>query len=695
MNFNILFDYPFWFILLCLLCGLIYAGILYYRNRRDGFPLWQQWVFGGLRFIAVSIIAFLLLGPLVQRTVDTVEEPLLIFAQDNSQSVLMGPDSTYYTDEYLQDLFGFMDNLSTDFDTRLYTFGEEFKPADSLGFQERLTNISDIFSGIEARYSNRNIGAVVLASDGIYNRGINPVVASAAANYPVYTIAMGDTVPRRDLILSRVNHNRITYLDNIFPVEVHVEALRSQGLTSRLAVSRDGEELFSENLAFETPQQFNTIMVELEADQPGMQRYRAEVSPVDGEVNLENNHQDFYIEVIDGRQKVLILGNAPHPDIGAIKKSLEDNDSYEVESYLFNEFDGNLEAYSLAVLHQLPSNRHNLRGFIPRLLEHDLPALFIIGQQTNLSTFNDLGLGLSIRPRSDEFAEAQAEFNPSFTLFSFSDRKTALLSNLPPLFAPFARYETAAANTMIYQKIGNVVTEQPLIMFSESGLRNTGVITGEGIWRWRLATYQREGDHALFDELVSRKVQFLALREDRSRFRVNTEGFIFENDPAVFEAELYNRSFELVNDPEVELTITSEEQDAPLEYMMGRTSNAYRLNAGTFSPGEYTYEARTNLGTEEFVETGKFNVSPLNVEGLSTIADHNLLFRLSNNTGGEMFAPGNWDELADAIMAREDIKPVLYSRKEFDEIINLRGIFFFLLLLLSAEWFMRKRAGSY
>ncbi len=696
MNFNILFDYPFWFILLCLLCGSIYAGFLYYRNRRDGFAIWQQWLFAGIRFLAVSLIAFLLLGPLVQRTMDTVEEPLLIFAQDNSQSVLMGPDSAFYKNEYLPGMQEFIENLSGDFDTRLYSFGEEFQPADSLVFQERLTDISSVFSGIEARYSNRNIGAVVVASDGIYNRGINPLMASAAANYPVYTISMGDTVPRRDLILNRVNHNRITYLDNIFPVEVHVEALRSQGLSSRLTVSRDGEVLFSQNLAFETPHQFKTVMVELEADEPGMHRYRTEISPVEGEVNLENNHQDFYIEVIDGRQKVLMLGDAPHPDLAAIKQSLEDNESYEVESYLFHEFDAALEAYSLVVLHQLPSSRHNLQNFFPRLMDSDLPVLFIIGQQTNLRAFNDLGQGVSIRPRSDDFSEARAEFNPSFTLFSFPDRKAGLLNNLPPLFAPFASYETAAAaSTMLYQKIGNVVTEQPLILFSESGLRKTGVLAGEGIWRWRLATYHREGDHAPFDELLSRMVQYLSLREDRSRFRVNTREFIYENDPAVFEAELYNRSFELVNNPDVELTITGEDQDAALEYVMGRTSNAYRLNAGNFPPGEYTYEARTNIGAETFSESGKFNVSPLNVEGLSTIANHNLLFRLANNSGGEMFAPGNWNELTNALKSREDIKPVFYSRQEFEEIINLRGIFFFLLLLLSAEWFMRKRSGSY
>ena len=36
-----------------------------------------------------------------------------------------------------------------------------------------------------------------------------------------------------------------------------------------------------------------------------------------------NNVKDVFVDIIDGRQKILLLANAPHPDLGAIKNAIE------------------------------------------------------------------------------------------------------------------------------------------------------------------------------------------------------------------------------------------------------------------------------------------------------------------------------------------------------------------------------------
>jgi hypothetical protein len=186
----------------------------------------------------------------------------------------------------------------------------------------------------------------------------------------------------------------------------------------------------------------------------------------------------------------------------------------------------------------------------------------------------------------------------------------------------------------------------------------------------------------------------LSVKEDKNLFRLRTDHFVFETDPVIIDAELYNASFELVNEPLVQLTIINE-QGMRFSYEMGRTSNAYRLNAGNFPPGEYTYQAFTSYAGQVHEAAGKFNVSALNLEGLRTIADHNLLFQIAQSSDGEMYYPGQWNQLADALNNRDDILPVMFSQKEFHELINLRVLFLLLLLLLSAEWFLRKWNGSF
>ncbi len=695
MNFNILFDYPFWLVLLCILCGLIYSSLLYYRNTRDGFSPLLKWVFAVMRFVAVSIIALLLLAPLIERLIQEVEKPLLIFMQDNSQSITLANDSVYYHDQYLPEMRTFLESMDEDFNTSLYTFGERVVPQDDIDFTEGVTNMSEVFREIDSRYSNRNIGAVVMAGDGIFNRGINPLYASSAIHYPLYTIALGDTMPRRDLILKRVNHNRITYLGNRFPVEIDIEAFESAGQTSRLTVSRAGEELFTEVVSFDSNHHVETISLHLEADQPGMQQYTASLSPLADEVSLENNDRDFFIDVIDGRQQILILANSPHPDIAAMKQSLEANDHYEVESSLLKDFTGSLEAFDLLIMHQLPSRQYAAREIFEQAADLGSAVLFVVGSQTNIRGLNDLQNTVSIQPRSGDFVEALPEFNRSFALFTLQEQSVNLLNVLPPLFSPFANYQAASdANVLLYQKIGQVVTQQPLILFSGSAQGRTGIIMGEGLWRWRLNAFMRNQNHQAFDEMFSRIAQFLALQEDRSLFRVQANQLVYENESVLFEAELYNRSYELVNEPEVQLFITNEE-GVEFPYIMGRTNVAYRLDAGMFPVGSYSWEARVSLGGEVFESEGIFNVRGLDLENLQTIADHNLLYQLADNTDAAMFFPGQWEELMMHINNRDDIRPRLYSHKEFIEIINLRALFFIILLLLTMEWFFRKRGGAY
>ena len=60
------------------------------------------------------------------------------------------------------------------------------------------------FASVQDLYSNQNVGAVILASDGIYNEGSNPLYANFELNAPIHVIALGDTVPSRDVILKRV-----------------------------------------------------------------------------------------------------------------------------------------------------------------------------------------------------------------------------------------------------------------------------------------------------------------------------------------------------------------------------------------------------------------------------------------------------------------------------------------------------------
>jgi hypothetical protein len=690
------FDYPIWFSLFCILAGAGYAFVLYRKEKR--FEETPQWIRIGmpmLRFLVVSLIAFFLLSPLMKNIARTVEKPIIIFAQDNSESVIASKDSAYYKGEYLKNISGFVSSLADKYDTNIYSFGDKIKNGFLFNFKEKQTDISSLFDEIETRFSNRNVGAVVIASDGLYNKGQNPLYTSSKDKFPVYTIALGDTTVRKDLILSKVISNRIAYLGNKFPIEIQIVARQLAGKTSTCTVLKDSTVLFTQQVIITGSNYLISIPAQLDAKETGLQRYTIKLSGIDGEVSYSNNSKDIFIDVLDGRQKVLILADAPHPDVAAIKNALENNENYEVGSFMSDDFKNALSGYNLVILHQLPSQKNNIQKLLADIEKEKLPVLYVLGNQISVPAFNASQSDITLPSSGGKMNEALPSFSKDFSLFTVSEALRNYSLKFSPLQCSFGNYKiNSSASVLFNQKIGLVETQQPLMLFTQSGERKIGVIYGEGIWRWRLQDFAEHNNQNIFNELIDKTVQYLSAKKDKSFFRVISKNNFYENETIEFEAEVYNESYELINDPEVSVAISNAEEKKFL-FTFNKTTNAYRLNAGNFPIGNYRYEAKVKVGSKMYSEKGDFSVAALQVETTNTIADHQLLYSLAKKSGGEMVYPNQLDTLAELLNAREDIKPVSHSEKKLSDLINLKWIFFLLLSLISLEWFMRKINGAY
>jgi len=594
-----------------------------------------------------------------------------------------------------------LDLLSDEYELRLFTFGEGIKSIDgnsfdTLEFDEKLTDIAALYDLMDVRFSNRNVGALIIASDGIYNKGMNPLYQSSSMDCPIYTISLGDTMTRSDAYLKRVLYNRIAFEGNDFPVEMIVNANKLNGATINIKLTEYGRQLISRQIPVQGDNFSRTIRMNITAGDPGMHHYVLHISSNKEELTRENNRYDLFVDILKSKQKVLILANSPHPDISAIKSAISSNVNYEVEEALINDFQGPLAGYSLVILHQMPSQIPSSSGMVNRLTREKIPLLYVLGPQSDLITFNRQNSGMLVNAYNRAGTnESLPVINEEFTFFSLSDELKQLIPEYPPLFTHFARYNVAnSTEVLLYQKIGNIESSDPLLLFQQGVDVKIGVLAGTGLWKWRMKTWQETGRHDVFNELVNKTVQFLSLKEDQRRFKVNTIENIAENTPLEFEAELYNESFESVNAPDVSLEITDDEGNK-YEYVFSRTAQAYSLNAGTFPVGTYTYNSSCRLGNEVFADIGGFTVMPVVAEKLSLRAEHTILEALATENDGRMIAVADLDSLPQILMERGDIKPLIHSEKKFTELIDIWWVLVVILALLGAEWFLRKWSGSY
>lgn len=648
------------------------------------------------RGIVVFIISFFLLSPLLNNRGLTYEKPIILFAQDNSKSILMNANKAFYEKEYLEQSKEFLNELSSKYDVKSFSLSENLSANSTIDFKGTKSNLSLILDEAINTYKNRNLAAVVLASDGISNSGRDLSDYVQTMKSPVYTILMGDSIPQRDIRIQNIIHNEIVYKKNDFIVDIRIKAYDLVNQLANISIIRDGKTLYSTKEKINSKNESISIKAQLNADIGGYQKYTLKVDPIAGEKNTINNTSNFYIEVIENKQKIALIAAAPHPDLAAIKQSIEKNENYQVELIFAEQINTNkLKEFQLLILHQIPTSFASGADIFKYIQNNNTPVWLIVGNQTYVDLFNKLNFGLRIGGYKNNPNEVFPKISNEFQGFVLDERWNEFINELPPLQSPYGNYAIDNASQKLFtQKIGSINTDEALLVFNNAGARKA-ILMGEGIWRWKITENKLRNNSVLIDDLCSKIIQYLSSKDDKRKFKVylqnkNPE----ESDEIIFRAELYNDSYEAINTPEVSLNIRNQNNKI-YPFNFNRTDKQYELNIGSLPEGSYSYDASTTLSQNKYSASGKFNVIKLNLEELNTVADFDNLRNLSELTGAKAFRASELEKLKQELLNNENFKTLSYEENKTDELINLKWIFILILSLLTFEWLLRKYLGVY
>lgn len=694
-NFSI--QYPIWTLIVPLLAGLIYASVLYYKDQRfedksRNFKL----LLSALRFLAVSTIAFLLLGPYFSALAEERSKPSVLIAQDASESMISGSKTN--SSPIINAIQDLQNDLKKKYDVDIVHFGEAVNPGVSDKFNQKITNYSKLLQYIDQQYQGRMLASVVLFSDGIFNEGENPLYANTLQQSSFYSIALGDTTKKSDIAIKNVLFNDLAFLGDKLSVQFNLTAYKLGGANTKVSILEiiDGEKKLLGDLPvnIQSDDFFLSDDFILDADKPGTKHYQIVARSVSNELTYTNNVKDIYIDIIDSRINVVLLANAPHPDLSAIKQSLETLKNYKVSLVIAGL--GNIpQDADLIILHNLPSARNPIGEILKNITLKKIPHLFIVGQQTDLAAFNRSQELIQISSSLKSFNESQASVNKQFVGFELDPRTVSALEQFPPLLSPFGTVQAAPhAQTYLFQNISKVKTSYPLLSFGDrNGVKN-GVLMGEGIWKWRLFDFAQNGDQNSIHEFIGKTAQLISTKADTRKWRVESFKTVYnENEHIRFRANLYNDNNEPVNSPDAFMFIKNVKGEV-FEFVFSRSGKAYSLDASLMPPGEYTYRSVVKLGGKEYTDTGKFAVKEIQLETADLVARHDLLRQMAEMSGGKTFYLQQLEDLKNDLLDAE-VKPVVYTQRKTSALINLKWLFFSLLLFLGVEWFLRRYFGSY
>ncbi|RZL42348.1 MAG: hypothetical protein EOP00_23610, partial [Pedobacter sp.] len=452
--------------LACLLLGCVYAWVLYYTNKNLAKNL--RYGLAALRVFVVAFITYLLFAPLVKTVSYSPEKPIIVIANDNSISVKAIEPKGFDQKKYQQDLNSLANILAEKYEVKTYNFSDSVKAGLDFSGNGKLSNASAFVNKINDELLNRNVGAVIMASDGIFNRGGNPLYELNKIKAPIYTIAMGDTIARRDVLIANINYNNLAYLDNEFTLDIQVQAFDSKGETAVITVVGNGKTVSRQSLNIDASSFVKDVQVKLKANKIGVQKYTINVAPLKNEITTKNNSQTIFIEVIDGKQKILLASAAPHPDLATFKQAIEQNKNYEVTLALADDLNAiDPKLYSLAILYQLPNQGNISNSLFTKLNNSNVSRWYVIGAQTNVSSLNQVQKILNLSSGGNNLQEVFPYLEPSFTAFNLDVNTLKILNEYDPLLMPFGNIRINGNYTAVFnQRIGKVNTQNPLLFFT-------------------------------------------------------------------------------------------------------------------------------------------------------------------------------------------------------------------------------------
>ena len=665
-----------------ILLSVIIAGLLsyfqYFYKASSKSKVTKLLAF--LRFLSIFGILLLLINPILSRkTFETIKTPLAIVV-DNSKSI-----AELKADKISKELFEKLNanaDLKEKFDIQTYKFDSEFQSADEFDFKGNESKISEVAKNLKS--INKNLSyPTVLISDGNQTSGEDFVYSFDTKN-KVYPLVVGDTTIYLDLKVVQVNANKYAFHKNKFPVEVFLQYAGNKSINANFSISQGNSVLSKQTVAFSPSRKSQVVNVLLPADKVGLQLFTATISSSESEKNKYNNTKKFAVEVIDQRTEVAIVSAINHPDVGALKRSIESNASRKVTIVKPKEIN-ELNKFNVLILYQ-PN------GEFKQLFETNkntkLNIWIITGNNTDYNLLNQYQNVLDFKMSSQK-ENYLASYESNFNLFALDNIG---FENFSPLENPFGTI-TANENVsvLLTSRIRNVETNSPLLAFSDNQGSRSAFLLGENIWKWRGQTYLDKKEFTDFDLFVDKTIQFLATNNSKKSLIVNHERFYNSGDALEITAQYFNKNYELDEKARLTISVTNTKTKQVKKYDLLRDSNAFKVNLDGLIAGQYSFTVKELNSNASY--TSGFEILDFDIEKQFVNPDLTKLKQLASQTNGKTFVPNQVDDLVKTLLANEDYKAVQKAIVKKTPIIDWVWLLILIAISLASEWFIRKYNG--
>jgi len=692
------------------------AAFLSYRRTLPPVSTATRMVLTILRGTALSLLVLLLFEPVVRAVFVSSRHPLLAVLIDNSSSMRLR-DASGRRDSVLWRTLGLLPGvLPEGTDLAVYSFGSSVsgpRPSmpESLRFDEPSTNIARAL-----RVSGETPGgarAVLLLTDGNATAGPNPLYAAEDLRLPVYAIGIGDSAEQRDLMITAVSANRVMLAGVPTPAEIRVKSAGYGGERVGIAVSDGEREVARTELTLRSGVSEYGVPLTFTPRGEGTRLFTARLSVLPGELTADNNRRTFQATVLKARLSIVLLSGAPGPDEAIMRQTLQEDPNVLVRAFTQRPdggfFEGEppasaLDSCDCLVMLGYPgtgAGDESVRRIAGAVIRRRIPVLFVAGRSLDherAGAFSELLPFTAGDVRGTEqsiFVVPHPAHRDHPLLTPDSSIGVSSWAALPPLFRTSTTYfPKPGATVLATARLQSVQLPDPFLIVRSVGGSRAMAILGYGLWRWRLMAQGNPEISTFYASFLSTAVRWLTTRDDTRPVRIMPVRAVSTPlEPVEFEGRVADAAARPLDNAEVTVTLTG-----------GEFSGGITLSAagdgrytGEFSPlpeGNYRYTGRASIGENVVgADSGRLVVGALDLEAFDTRMAAEPLRLLASRTGGRFFLPGELAAFGEALRTQTTFSPVEQRTASTVEFRHWPLLLVLVILLLAAEWFIRKRSG--
>ena len=665
---------------------------------------WKKWSLTALRGSVFLILIILLLNPFfIDRNVET-SSPLINVYLDNTQSLAVERGDYSGLESYRTIVDEFMTQVDGRFDINYHLFDSAVNEGREFDGNGTVTNIQ---SAIDHQIENQDqTVANLLFSDGIYTQGRNPVFSAQNLSTPLFTVPVGDTTDVQDIVISDVEFNAQSYTNTEQSFRVNINQEGFEGETATVQFLKNGELSQSEQITFPESISNHLLLFTDQHTDPGFYEYQINIPGLDDEFTLQNNREQFTVEVLDEKTRIVSLAFEIHPDVGAFRRLIATDQQNELisETRLSNGQSMGEDVTmldtppDLIVLHGLPDSNDPLLDWLVQ--QNEVPVIYFMlpatrqnHQQLNTSNFLNYTVESGMRTIIDVHLLQERE-PYSHPLLEFSPQE---FRRFPTLKTYRSEIRNSALSEILFTgEFQRTETDIPLIITESTGVRR---LTGINAYGWhRFNRTANETVSTFYTTFFTDLFSWAATSPNQQNLAIDPIKPTFtETEDIEIRASLVNERQQSETDAVIEISVTSVEAETAPEsdtqrFIMRHTRNGeYRVNIGNLPQGNYQIngsatKAERDIGGDQ----ARFSISRSMVEFITTERDDQLLQQLALRTGGIFLEEYSAEPML-RYLEENNLDQIVETATEETRYFNNSPFWFVIVLvLLTGEWLIRR-----